>query len=124
MCRHFVPSNRTVNLIPESPERFAFERILEIATQKHEDHDGHDLCALCLIQGWAISALEGKLAGSGVESPPECEALLAEALETLAKFPLGSGLGPEQKSWFVERGYPTYVMIGAFLTPDSVTPST
>jgi hypothetical protein len=115
-----------VNHIPESPERFAFERILEIATHKHEDHDGHDLCALCLIQGWAISALEGKLAASRIESPPQCEALLAEALETLAKFPahprhleLGSII-----SWYWERARPTQKLIEAFLAPDSVTSST
>lgn len=114
-----------MNLIPESPERFAFERILEIATQKHEDHDGHDLCALCLIQGWAISALEGKLTGSKVESPPECEALLAEALETLAKFPIvGVGSGDAIFSWWSERCFPTIKLLDAYFHPDSVTPST
>jgi hypothetical protein len=53
------------------------------------------------------------------ESPPECEALLAEALETLAKFPLGPDLGSDQWSWFVERGYQTLIKIEAHLAPDS-----
>ena len=59
------------------------------------------------------------------ESPPECEALLAEALEALAKFPTGSTvMAGSIGSWFSERAVPTIAMIEAFLVPDSVTPST
>lgn len=59
------------------------------------------------------------------ESPPECEALLAEALETLAKFPIvGVGSGDAIFSWWSERCFPTIKLLSAHLNPDSVTPST
>jgi hypothetical protein len=59
------------------------------------------------------------------ESPPECEALLAEALEALARFPVGSVSRPDVVgSWWLERGHPTAEMLIAHLYPDSVTPST
>lgn len=60
------------------------------------------------------------------ESPPECEALLAEALEALAKFPAH----PRDLkldniiNWYWERARPAQKLIEAFLDPDSVTPST
>jgi hypothetical protein len=57
------------------------------------------------------------------ESPPECEALLAEALEALAKFP-GWTTADNIDAWHRERALPTIAMIEAFLYPDSVAPST
>jgi hypothetical protein len=57
------------------------------------------------------------------ESPPECEALLAEALETLARFPV-EGTIRDWVSWWAMRGYPTLELLDAYFHPDSVTPST
>lgn len=52
--------------IPESDPaiailRFGLTTILSIAKDYHREHDRDDLCGLCLIEGWAVSALDGKL---------------------------------------------------------------
>lgn len=60
--------------------------------------------------------------GDHIDELVSCEALLAEALETLAKFPMWTT--PDNiDSWRRERALPTIAMIEAFLNPDSVTPS-
>lgn len=62
--------------------------------------------------------------GDHIDELVSCEALLAEALETLAKFPIVGVGGDAVFSWWSERCFPTIKMISDHLHPDSVTPST
>lgn len=103
--------------IPESPlfcgslflEDSVFESPTVVPCSLPPNHEGRH-------EFWYRIEWGEKAAFTSPESPPECEALLAEALETLAHFPV-EGTIADWVSWYAQRGFPTLELLEAFLNP-------